>query len=50
VDDPVGREEGQKTLGVADLKRCEILIDQFHCAPLMEDAVLIVAVIADSPT
>jgi len=41
---------GQNTLGVADLKRCEILIDQFHYDTLMEDAVLVVALIADSPT
>jgi hypothetical protein len=43
-------EEGQNTLGVADLKRCEILIDQVYCGTLIEDAVLVVAVIADSPT
>jgi hypothetical protein len=48
VHDPIGCEEGQHTLGVADLKRCEILIDQFHCDTLMADAVLVVAVIADS--
>ena len=48
MHDPVGCEEGQNTLGVADLKRCEILIDQFHCDTLIADAVLVVAVIADS--
>jgi hypothetical protein len=47
---PVGCEEGQNTLGVADLKRCEILIDQFLYDTLLEDAVLVVALIADSPT
>ena len=48
MHDPVGCEEGQNTVGVADLKRCEILIDQFHCDTLIADAVLVVAVIADS--
>jgi hypothetical protein len=48
VNDPVGCEEDQYTLGVADLKRCEILIDQFHCDTLIADAVLVVAMIADS--
>ena len=52
MHDPVVCEEGQNTLRVADLKRCGILIDQFHCATLtlMEDAILVVALIADTPT
>jgi hypothetical protein len=43
-------EEGENTLGVADLKRYEILSDQLPGGTLMEDAVLVVAVIGDSPT
>jgi hypothetical protein len=45
VHDPVGSEEGQNTLSVADLKCCEILIHQFHCDTLLGDAVLVVTVI-----
>ena len=46
MHDPVGCEEGQNPRCVADLKCCQILIDQVHYDTLLKDAVVVVALAA----